>query len=54
MQHDKKVVCGTVIGVWPVRIGDVVIRPLEQDAFAEWFRTRESRPAARKPATRKT
>lgn len=37
MQHDKKVAGGKVIGVWPVRIGDVTIRPLEQDAFAGWF-----------------
>jgi hypothetical protein len=29
-QHDKKVVGGNVVGVWPVRIGDVVIRPLAQ------------------------
>jgi 3-dehydroquinate synthase len=29
MRHDKKVVGGTVMGVWPVRIGEVVIRPLE-------------------------
>jgi 3-dehydroquinate synthase len=54
MQHDKKVVGGTVIGVWPVRIGDVVIRPLGQEACAEWFRTRESRAASPKPGTRKT
>jgi 3-dehydroquinate synthase len=54
MQHDKKVVGGTVIGVWPVRIGDVVIRPLEQEACAEWFRMRDSRPASRKPGRRKS
>jgi 3-dehydroquinate synthase len=39
MQHDKKVVDGTVMGVWPVRIGEVVIRPLAEEACAEWFRT---------------
>ena len=43
MQHDKKVVGGRVMGVWPVRIGEVVIRPLEQEACADWFRMRESR-----------
>ena len=42
MQHDKKVVGGTVVGVWPVRIGEVVIRPLAEESCAEWFRTRES------------
>jgi 3-dehydroquinate synthase len=41
MQHDKKVMGGTVIGVWPVRIGEVVIRPLAEESCAAWFRTRE-------------
>jgi len=39
MQHDKKVVGGEVVGVWPVRIGEVVIRSLEQQACADWHRT---------------
>jgi 3-dehydroquinate synthase len=39
MQHDKKVVSGKVVGVWPVRIGEVVIRPLEKQACADWHRT---------------
>jgi len=39
MQHDKKVVGGKVVGVWPVRIGEVVIRSLEQQACADWHRT---------------
>ena len=43
MQHDKKVVGGQVVGVWPVRIGEVVIRPLEQRACEEWFRSRHGR-----------
>jgi len=54
MQHDKKVVGGTVIGVWPVRIGEVVIRPLAEESCAEWFRTREPVATSRKPGTRKT
>lgn len=36
MQHDKKVVGGTVMGVWPVRLGQVVIRPLEAEDCAAW------------------
>ena len=40
MQHDKKVVGGQVVGVWPVRIGEVVIRPLEQRAGEQWYRSR--------------
>jgi 3-dehydroquinate synthase len=39
MQHDKKVAGGQVVGVWPVRIGDVVIRPLAREACAAWFET---------------
>jgi 3-dehydroquinate synthase len=53
MQHDKKVIGGTVIGVWPVRIGEVVIRPLSEQSCAAWFRTREQRPATRQPAAGK-
>jgi 3-dehydroquinate synthase len=37
MQHDKKVVGGQVVGVWPVRIGEVVIRPIERQICAAWF-----------------
>ena len=43
MQHDKKVVGGRVIGVWPVRIGEVVIRPIEQQVCAAWFQSRHGR-----------
>jgi 3-dehydroquinate synthase len=43
MQHDKKVVEGRVIGVWPVRIGEVVIRPIEQQVCAAWFQNRHGR-----------
>lgn len=37
MQHDKKVVQGTVYGVWPVRIGEVRIAPVQRDEFRQWF-----------------
>lgn len=43
MQHDKKVVGGRVIGVWPVRIGEVVIRPIEQQVGAAWFQRKHGR-----------
>ena len=56
MQHDKKVVGGRVIGVWPVRIGEVVIRPIERQVCAAWFQSkhgRGSRPSSgRQPGTR--
>jgi len=43
MQHDKKVVGGQVVGVWPVRIGEVVIRPIEQRVCATWFQQTHGR-----------
>lgn len=42
MQHDKKVVGGQVIGVWPVRIGEVVFRQLDRQACADWYAGRRS------------
>jgi 3-dehydroquinate synthase len=39
MQHDKKVIGGQVVGVWPVRIGHVVIRPLDKRDCAAWHRS---------------
>ena len=46
MQHDKKVAGGKVVGVWPVKIGEVVIRPLEKEACAQWY-GRQRRAVAR-------
>ncbi|MDN5940871.1 MAG: hypothetical protein L0H94_03220, partial [Nitrospira sp.] len=43
MQHDKKVVAGQVVGVWPVKIGEVVIRSIEERVCAEWFRCKHDR-----------
>ncbi|MDH4185556.1 MAG: hypothetical protein OEV08_01045, partial [Nitrospira sp.] len=51
MQHDKKVVGGKVIGVWPVRIGEVVIQPIEQQVCAEWFQ--QVHGGGSKPASRR-
>lgn len=62
MQHDKKVVGGRVIGVWPLRIGEVVIQPIEQQVCAEWFQEKHvrrtspssSRRQGKGPARRKS
>ena len=43
MQHDKKVIGGRVIGVWPVQIGEVVIRPIEQQVCEAWFQSKHDR-----------
>ena len=47
MQHDKKVMGGKVIGVWPVRLGEVVIRPLGAEACAAWHAMRSRSSSAR-------
>lgn len=36
MLHDKKVVGGQVIGVWPVAIGQVRIAPIDELTFHRW------------------
>lgn len=51
MQHDKKVVAGQVFGVWPVRIGKVMIRPLDKQVFADWYRRRHAE--TRRPKNRR-
>jgi 3-dehydroquinate synthase len=43
MQHDKKVTGGRVIGVWPVQIGKVLIRPIERQVCAAWFQNKHGR-----------
>ncbi len=37
MLHDKKVVGGQVIGVWPVAIGQVRIAPIDEPTFHRWY-----------------
>lgn len=37
MLHDKKVSGGRVVGVWPERIGQVCIRPIEKPVFDRWY-----------------
>lgn len=37
MLHDKKVSGGRVVGVWPSRIGEVRIAPLEKQVFNRWY-----------------
>jgi 3-dehydroquinate synthase len=43
MQQDKKVVAGQVMGVWPIRIGEVVIRPLDRQDCLAWYRKQPAR-----------
>lgn len=54
MQHDKKVIGGKVVGVWPVRIGEVVICPLDKRACAAWHRSmKKSDPTKAKQPRRR-
>jgi len=39
MQHDKKVVAGQVVGVWPEQIGHVRMAPIEEPPFHLWYAT---------------
>lgn len=39
MLHDKKVSGGRVIGVWPEKIGQVRIAPIEEAEFHRWYAT---------------
>lgn len=44
MQHDKKVAQGRLYCVLPVRVGQVVIEPLERATFERWFASRPREP----------
>jgi 3-dehydroquinate synthetase len=37
MLHDKKVSRGKVVGVWPEKIGQVRIAPIEKHVFQRWY-----------------
>jgi 3-dehydroquinate synthase len=39
MLHDKKVSGGQVVGVWPERIGQVRIVPIDEQTFQQWHMT---------------
>ena len=62
MQHDKKVLGGQVVGVWPVKIGEVVMRTIERQVCAAWFQSKQgdgnrlsnSRLSGKHPVRRKT
>ena len=44
MLHDKKVSGGRVIGVWPERIGQVRIGPIEKHVFEQWCSVSRASP----------
>ena len=44
MLHDKKVSAGRVIGVWPERIGQVRIGPIDKQMFEQWYAVSRASP----------
>lgn len=44
MLHDKKVLAGRVIGVWPERIGQVRIGPIDKQMFEQWHAVSRASP----------
>ncbi len=46
MLHDKKVLDGRVVGIWPARIGEVLIRPVEKQAFQRWYNRSDIRSSS--------
>lgn len=48
MLHDKKVSNGSVIGVWPKKIGQVTMAPIEPQAFHRWYASAQSALAREK------
>jgi 3-dehydroquinate synthase len=48
MLHDKKVSGGQVVGVWPERIGDVRMAPIEEKVFHRWYADSHSTAAGKK------
>lgn len=44
MLHDKKVSGGRVIGVWPERIGQVRIGPIDKQMFEQWYAVSRASP----------
>ncbi len=47
MQHDKKVVKGTINCVVPKKIGDVIVVPLERQHLQRWFAASQPFPSKR-------
>ncbi len=50
MLHDKKVAGGQVVGVWPEKIGQVCVAPLEERVFHRWYAAAQSASSHRKAA----
>ena len=50
MLHDKKVSGGQVVGVWPERIGQVRMMPIDEQTFHQWHRTVHRVTSSKRPS----
>ncbi|HEX5647612.1 MAG TPA: 3-dehydroquinate synthase [Nitrospira sp.] len=49
MLHDKKVSHGQVVGVWPERIGQVRMMPIDERSFRRWHKAVHQETSGRRP-----
>jgi 3-dehydroquinate synthase len=54
MLHDKKVSGGRVVGVWPERIGQVRMMPIDEPTFHQWHKTLHATTSGKRPSRKKT
>lgn len=54
MLHDKKVSHGQVVGVWPERIGQVRMMPIDEESFRRWHQTLPQETSGRRPLRAET
>ena len=51
MLHDKKVSHGQVVGVWPERIGQIHMMPIDERSFRRWHMAVQQKNFGRRPFT---
>jgi 3-dehydroquinate synthase len=54
MLHDKKVSGGKVVGVWPERIGQVRMMPIDEPTFHQWHKTLHKTTSGKRLSRKKT
>jgi 3-dehydroquinate synthase len=54
MLHDKKVSHGQVVGVWPERIGQVRMMPINEQSFRRWHKAVRQENPSRRPFRART
>jgi 3-dehydroquinate synthase len=54
MLHDKKVTGGKVVGVWPERIGQVRMMPIDEPTFHQWHKTLDKATSGKRLSRKST